>query len=150
MFTYVQVSKNTYPYRTLHLSTCGVLNRVSSYRSRTLDHREVASLDGVRTDMCSRCMPTRTAKNLAGYTETVYHAGQTNFWAVQRAFKDDEAAQWAKVHAVRKLVALEIAVEAAKLDVDLTDVRTADLYAEYSRTGREGSYMLPEVTLSRR
>lgn len=141
MYIYAESSKDKYPYRTLHLSDCGTIAR--SYRTHTLSAEEVARMDSIRVDICGRCMPVK--RNADGSHD--YHPAHLHLWSIQRAFKDAEAESWKKVHAVRRLVALEIAMEEAKANLDLTDKQTADLYAEYGKTGRDGSYMLPEVNV---
>lgn len=146
-FTYVEVSKNTYPYRTLHLMGCGVLSRARF--ARTLNHTDIQRLDAVRLDICKRCMPTGQERNQFGNLTTTYHEGQRNLWAIQRAFKEDAARTWRKVHLARKVIALRLALEAAEAELDMNDPQQVDFLNEYDRTGRAGDYRLPEVTIGR-
>lgn len=142
-FMYVEVSKNTYPYRTLHLDTCGLLNRVKY--PHPLSAEQIARYDTLRVDICKRCMP----RNQFGNLTTTYHPGQRNLWAIQRAFKDAQDETWRKVHLARKVIALRLALEAAEAEVDTTDEQQMDFINEYDRTGRSGDYRLPEVTIGR-
>lgn len=137
-YAYVEVSKNVYPYRTLHVDTCGVLNRVN-YR-HPLSREQVGRYDGVRTDYCGKCMPRKGDK---------LHPAVSEFYSIQRAFRDAEAETWRKVRAARKVIALRLALEEAEKSLDMSDPQQVDFLNEYDRTGRSGDYRLPEVTVGR-
>jgi len=142
MFTYVQVSKNTYPYSTLHVDTCSALKRVRY--PRTLNLTEVQRLDSVRIDKCARCMP---------YIGDKPGPEVSAFWAIQRAFTEEKAATWRKVHAARKVVALRLALEEAEAEAQAaftSAVEQRDMVATIENDARTGSYTPLEVTVQRR
>jgi hypothetical protein len=148
MFTFVEVSKNTYPYRTLHVDTCKVLDRARYKTVLTLD--KVRRLDSVRIDYCTRCVG-KTHIGVGGRTE--YSEAQRAFWGIQRAFKDEEAATWRKVHAARKVVALRLALEEAEAEATAaftSAVEQRDLIATVEAEARRGEYSPLEVTVGRR
>jgi hypothetical protein len=148
MFTFVEVSKNTYPYRTLHVEGCSHLNR-AQYRT-VLTLEKVRRLDSVRIDYCSRCVG-KTHVGVGGQTE--YSAARLEFWAIQRSFKEDEAKTWAKVHAARKVVALRIALEEAEVEATKAFSSAAEQREMVERIydeAKRGDYSPLEVTVKRR
>ncbi len=151
MFTFVEVSKNTYPYRTLHVEGCSHLNR-ARYQS-VLSIEQVRRLDSVRMDYCTRCFPVKTVKMTNGLTNRVYSAAQMEFWGIQRAFKDDEAKTWAKVHAARKVVALRLALEEAEAEMPKAFTSAAeqrDMVQRIYDEAKRGEYSPLDVSVSRR
>jgi hypothetical protein len=151
MFTFVEVSKNTYPYRTLHVEGCSHLARAKYQHDLSIE--QVRRLDSVRLDYCTRCFPVKVVKTLSGGTNREYSAAQREFWGIQNAFKEDEAKAWQRIHAARKVVALRLALEEAEAECTATFSHAAeqrDMVATVEREARAGQYTPLEVTVSRR
>ena len=122
-----------------------MLKRVGKYSAHTLTLDEVRRLDSVRMDKCSRCMPM--PKDIRG----TLHPALSEFYGIQRAFKDDEHAQWDRIHKARKVVALRLALEAAEAELgDPVSQAQADILQQVEGEARDGGYSPLEVTVQRR
>jgi len=148
MTSFYEVSKDQYPYSTLHKAGCSNLNRARY--STYLDRERIGRYDTISTDWCSRCFPTKLEKNLAGYYQTVYSPAWYEFMAIQREQKDAVAKVAAQVRAARVIASLELALENANAEyVDSMTPRAVELLIEYRENMRNGVYTPAEVEVGR-
>lgn len=140
-YQYVLISKRTYPYDTLHISTCGSVTR--SNRAEYLSTERVGRLD-IRHDKCNRCMPR--VLDADGIPDG-YHPAHLEFFRIQRAAQAQRATEAQTSRLARQVVALRMAL--AKVEAEAAEFPGVDaLIPEYTRTMADGTYTPDELDVS--
>jgi hypothetical protein len=141
MYNFLEVSKNQYPYRTLHLDTCTTANK--SYSARSLSADEIGRMELYRVDICKRCMP-RQGEGL--------HPGHLYAHFVQREYEAKAARQRRIYTLARQEVALELALKKVRVTLMDEGIDTLPQYAEavreYRETMADGTYTPDELTVT--
>ncbi len=142
------ISKNQYPYETLHTDRCGAVNR--SYRAQSLGYESIGRLELYRIDICSRCLPR--VLDADGLPDG-YHPDHLELFRIQREYKAKQATDAQTSRLARQVVALEIALEKARAEatefgIFRVGTRGNELYTEYARTMREGTYTPDELDVT--
>lgn len=139
MFTIVEVTKNQYPYSTLHVVGCSALRG----RGSMLSVDELARYDIIRTDFCKRCLPR---------DRDAVHPAVAYIYRVQREYKDRLNADSKLFRLARQVVALELAT--AKVDEAVREARVGldprfiDAVAEYRDSMANGTYTPDELDVT--
>jgi len=148
MTSFYEVSKNQYPYHTLHTDKCGVISR--SRYATGLSREHIGRYDTIRVDWCKKCFPETKALNEYGNAVTTYSEAWYEFMHIVAEKREEDRRSSQEQRAARVIASLELALENANAEyVDFMTPRAVELLIEYRENMRNGVYTPATVEVGR-